>query len=251
MLSFTTQKMKLQSVRNSLNLFKAGALCVLTLRSCWITIYFKHGIFDITTPNENIMKIIFTVILIGITALKPAQAEVSIVAYSTDTSVYPLDNDSTVFNPGVSDSTVQRLLNKYQVWRYKRPFWRDNDTMSLQIIISCHGDIFELADSLWSTGKYYELYVDSIWASSPMYKPNITKVFPNPASEYIELEFTSPPINVSLLDLHGKLVLYDDRLESKVKYLMDASSIESGTYIIRIKHGDGTITTSRVAIVHL
>ncbi|MFT5724945.1 MAG: hypothetical protein ACI9JN_002068 [Bacteroidia bacterium] len=196
------------------------------------------------------MRFFYTVLLIGIIAILNAHAEVYIVTYSTDPTVYPLDNDSTVFNPGVSDSNVQRLLNKYQVWRYKRSFWRDNDTMSLQILISCHGDIFELADSLRLTGKYFSIGVDSIWVSSPTHRPSLMKVFPNPASEYIELEFASPPIIVSLLDLYGKLVLYDDRLESRINYLMDVSSIRSATYIILIKHGDGLVTTSRVAIVH-
>ncbi len=189
----------------------------------------------------NALIRLFCLISLVLSLSQPCKALKAIVAYSTDTTVFPLDNDSTVFTPGVSDLTVQRLLNKYEVTYYKRPFWRNTDSMSHQIIITCKGDIYALADSLKVTGKYYELSIEEITLNA--HRPDLElpklKLYPNPASDQFIVELTYKPQHIKLLDCNGLGIPIRRRFISPLKCSIElADSIPPGVYRLYLSYGN-------------
>lgn len=71
------------------------------------------------------------------------------------------------------------------------------------------------------------------------------KVFPNPASEQLTLEFLSPqPANsvISLIDMTGKVLQQNARkVNQGMQEFIDLKAYTAGTYILRVKSGEKSI----------
>lgn len=81
------------------------------------------------------------------------------------------------------------------------------------------------------------------------------EVFPNPSSGLITVQFPALVAGegkVELIDMDGKVLLQevlDAEMKSSGKMLIDASSIESGTYILRMHH-NGSIRIEKITLVN-
>jgi hypothetical protein len=74
------------------------------------------------------------------------------------------------------------------------------------------------------------------------------KVYPNPASDYLVVEFENrvPSFEYSMFDMTGRLIL-SDCFENRMFGEIDVSGLLPGIYLIRVS--DGTITEKkRIAI---
>ncbi|WP_010521311.1 S1 family serine peptidase [Aquimarina agarivorans] len=94
---------------------------------------------------------------------------------------------------------------------------------------NCDGAVFSNAST--NTGN------KSLLSSN--IEENIFKLYPNPALDYVNIEFThayEPDSLFEVFDINGSVVLSKNKLESGA--VVDISSLEKGAYIFTFKTGD-------------
>jgi hypothetical protein len=69
-------------------------------------------------------------------------------------------------------------------------------------------------------------------------------VYPNPASDYITLDFaaTTAPVSFTMVSVTGQQVLYADTETLEAHSPIDVSSLSKGTYFYRVVHPQGNTT---------
>ncbi|GAB1414905.1 hypothetical protein MASR2M117_03110 [Paludibacter sp.] len=65
-----------------------------------------------------------------------------------------------------------------------------------------------------------------------------TRIYPNPAQDYITIEQSSTIQNVQIYDLSGKIILNKDKVEN-TSTTIDVSTLQSGVYMIKVNDGRG------------
>ncbi len=104
-----------------------------------------------------------------------------------------------------------------------------NGTLRVTIGGNCDGAVFSNAST--NTGNKS--------LSSSNVEKNIFKLYPNPASDYVNIEFTQAYESDSLFtvyDINGSVVLSKNGLESGA--VIDISSLEKGAYIYAFRLGN-------------
>ncbi|MBE0674587.1 MAG: T9SS type A sorting domain-containing protein [Bacteroidales bacterium] len=70
--------------------------------------------------------------------------------------------------------------------------------------------------------------------------PVLVTVYPNPASEYVRIEFDQPvdaEIRLSVIDFRGKVVLTEPIVTGTSLYEVNMQSLSSGIYYLRLQKG--------------
>lgn len=83
-------------------------------------------------------------------------------------------------------------------------------------------------------------------------RDNSFKVFPNPTQDFFFIEIPSSeslPKQITLLDVHGKIISQDAYSQQGNLLRMDAQNVVSGTYIIRIELEDGYSLGKRIILL--
>ncbi|MNE28802.1 hypothetical protein D3C80_1222600 [compost metagenome] len=75
------------------------------------------------------------------------------------------------------------------------------------------------------------------------------KMYPNPASERIEISSTNNLVlsQFSVVDLAGKILLQQP-LENTKQHVIDISSLEIGLYVVKLQDAGGKTFTSKLDI---
>ncbi len=96
-----------------------------------------------------------------------------------------------------------------------------------------------------------ELHLDSINLSGGnlavpefLFEKNV-QVYPNPASNYIEIQSALPLVQFELFSLDGKLIK-SNTLGSTLTYRIDLSDLDKGNYLLRIQNSQGIQTKQLV-----
>jgi len=89
----------------------------------------------------------------------------------------------------------------------------------------------ELLNSIWK--RILDLQCDAVSVSKNQ-RPEI-HIFPNPASDYLNVSYNAPLKGVSISDMTGKIWLERGSEFSSI----DISALPSGMYLLRIDAGDG------------
>lgn len=74
-----------------------------------------------------------------------------------------------------------------------------------------------------------------------------SKVYPNPASNYVNLSFTEP-LNKAVLrvyDVNGSIVIYETGL-SAMHLIVDIADLSAGTYMVEIKQEENTLLIQKL-----
>ena len=82
---------------------------------------------------------------------------------------------------------------------------------------------------------------------------NAFKIFPNPTQDFFFIEIPSNeylPTQITLLDVHGKVITQDDYTQQGNLLRMDAQNIISGTYMIMIELEDGYTLGKRIILLN-
>jgi hypothetical protein len=70
----------------------------------------------------------------------------------------------------------------------------------------------------------------------------VVKVFPNPAADVLWVECGGPLISqISILNLHGKVVLSSENNPGSEKIGMDVSQLMPGLYIVNVRSGKAMV----------
>ncbi len=76
------------------------------------------------------------------------------------------------------------------------------------------------------------------------------KVYPNPATQALVVEYsatdTNPTLDISLWDVHGRLVLDASRLLNGDTRRLDIQHIQVGIYLLRVLCSDGRVGVVRI-----
>jgi len=101
-------------------------------------------------------------------------------------------------------------------------------------IASSAGNIYKVIDSSMSTNDF---------------AVNGFKMYPNPASERIEISSTNNLVlsQFSVVDLAGKILLQQP-LENTKQHVIDISSLETGLYVVKLQDAGGKTFTSKLDI---
>lgn len=70
--------------------------------------------------------------------------------------------------------------------------------------------------------------------------PVLVTVYPNPASEYVRIEFDQPvdaEIRLSVIDFRGKVVLTEPIVSGTSLYEVNMQNLSSGIYYLRLQKG--------------
>ena len=130
--------------------------------------------------------------------------------------------------------TNTHLLAKEHIWEHIQDNNQDN--------------IFYTLDGVWKQTAYEgSLMIRPVFANkskktgidnSPFYDTveNI-KVYPNPASTFLNLEYPEKWNNsvLNLIDIHGRTVFY----ENSIKHQLYLPNLDKGTYFLIIQNKDG------------
>ncbi len=87
----------------------------------------------------------------------------------------------------------------------------------------------------WIAALANDLSVEDIYTSYNL------KVYPNPVSDYLNLESTAEILSVSLFNLTGHMIL-TDQLVNADNYRINMSDLPAGFYLVRVKMAGRTIT---------
>lgn len=84
-------------------------------------------------------------------------------------------------------------------------------------------------------------------------RDNAFKVFPNPTRDFFFVEIPtkeSLPKQITILDMHGKVISTNAYTQQGNLLRMDAQNIVSGTYLIRIELEDGYSLGKRIILLN-
>ena len=82
--------------------------------------------------------------------------------------------------------------------------------------------------------------------------PSQIKIFPNPASETVNLEIEiqdGQKVNVEIFDLNGKLVIAKQLEPQQRLYMLDTHSLLEGVYLLRLILNGEAIESKRLVII--
>ncbi|XMO85926.1 T9SS type A sorting domain-containing protein [Algibacter sp. AS12] len=136
----------------------------------------------------------------------------------------------------------QEWDNTNSIWknasRILRTFDANNNETSL-IYQSWKSDIeswqgFTRIDSFWSASEAFDV---TLTTNKPKDMEYAISVYPNPTSNFITINSTSPVNYVTFFNLQGKRLFL-----SKNQTKIDVSQLESGLYLAKIEYGSNTIT---------
>ncbi len=118
------------------------------------------------------------------------------------------------------------------LWRisvYNNKIYVNGNTMSSNI--ECASTLNGPSDAIWGV-------VENIYTkTSNIVSDNIISVYPNPASEYINIRTTSQPINnVKIFDISGKVVVNLTNLKAENTLTINISNLEKGLYTVVINN---------------
>ena len=121
-----------------------------------------------------------------------------------------------------------------------------------------NGVAFTIGDKGYAgLGKGYSGKRKSLWQYTPLYPVGIEesesvecKIFPNPATEFVSIEFTSTsfePRNISVFDLTGRLLFEHTTLENKIT--IPVSELRSGNYLLNITKDNTPLYSNTISIL--
>jgi len=90
-------------------------------------------------------------------------------------------------------------------------------------------------------------------SSQNIERDNAIKVFPNPSKNYFFIELGHDeqlPTNISLYDIHGKLIKQNNFVHQDKLIRIDVDNIVSGTYLVQIQFEDGYSLAKRVMLLN-
>ncbi|MEZ4779699.1 MAG: T9SS type A sorting domain-containing protein [Flavobacteriaceae bacterium] len=98
------------------------------------------------------------------------------------------------------------------------------------------------ADGTHGEGLYFDK--ESTLLSTISFDENDFFVYPNPAQDILELDFSSetPSKSISLVDATGKQVLEKNSTPTGNHFSLDISLLQSGIYFLTVKSGEGAMT---------
>jgi hypothetical protein len=87
----------------------------------------------------------------------------------------------------------------------------------------------------WVTASANDLSVEDIYTSYNL------KVYPNPVSDYLNIESTNEILSVSLFNLTGSMILPEEQVNA-ANYRINMADLPAGFYLLRVKMARGTVT---------
>ncbi|GIV28072.1 MAG: hypothetical protein KatS3mg027_1886 [Bacteroidia bacterium] len=79
---------------------------------------------------------------------------------------------------------------------------------------------------------------------------SVFAVYPNPASEYIQVEYeTQDNLIFEIVDAYGKVVISDILVKEQTKQSIDVSNLPSGIYYYVIEKGGTKLVRDKIVIV--
>ncbi len=87
----------------------------------------------------------------------------------------------------------------------------------------------------WITASANDLSVEDIYTS---YNLNI---YPNPVSDYLNIESTNEIISVSLFNLTGSMIIPEEQVNA-INYRINMADLPAGFYLLRVRLARGTVT---------
>lgn len=133
-------------------------------------------------------------------------------------------------------TTVKKLDNK--TTGYRDTDIKPNVTYSYRIrAVSATSESPTLAASVT---------ISPILAVEPQNKNDFMRVFPNPVTDKINIQFKQPTSGLlQIVDKQGRN-LFSDQIFSRKEYYINASLLPTGTYIISIKNNSGAVVSKKI-----
>ncbi|WP_282148034.1 T9SS type A sorting domain-containing protein [Algibacter lectus] len=153
--------------------------------------------------------------------------------------VYTLGNQTELI--------IQEWHNLSESWENKsrqlRTFDTDNNETSL-IYQSWDIDTatwkgFVRIDSFWSMAEDFDITLGN---TEPIEKESGISIYPNPATNFININALEEVKSITLYNLHGKQILFDN---NKIRF--DVSHLSAGLYVAKINFGN-SIKTKKILI---
>ena len=139
-----------------------------------------------------------------------------------------IDTDLSEFNHlsyfgGNSDDLIWRISS------YNNKIYINGNTMSSNI--DCDSTLQGTSDAIF--GVIENIYVNV----EDIFEKNIISVYPNPSSEYININTTTQPINsVQIFDISGKIVINLTNINEENILTINTSNLEKGLYAVIINN---------------
>ncbi len=197
------------------------------------TIDFSQGDVNVL---ENVGDVLIPLILSDTSSLN---AEVTVVADNSSTAVvnqeYQLSNGTISYMPytgGVKDLVVKIIdnnvinANKTVVLAITNP-GADNNAGTKKVTINIIDDETTTSVNGLTLDKQIKLY-------------------PNPASTYVDIESTSPVTEVIIADVTGKMLKMDIEQLSANTSRIDVSKMPKGVYLIKVVYGDSALISKLI-----
>lgn len=148
--------------------------------------------------------------------------------YETSTTEYLVNGNWILANPSTTDSS--RVYS----------FWGNN----------AGAPLLELTEDLATntiTDAQYITANTTVTGIGEIADVN-TSIFPNPVIDKLHITTRMSNYNVSLFDMQGRLVISENA--SAENYELNVSSLEAGTYLVRISDGNGKMRQEKICITH-
>jgi hypothetical protein len=85
-------------------------------------------------------------------------------------------------------------------------------------------------------------------------KPELTNIWPNPAKEYLHLDYSfigeEPPKTIYLYNSYGQLVQEQRPVFENKKTTIPIGSLDSGLYFLELKNSSGTIAKKHFLVAN-
>lgn len=151
-----------------------------------------------------------------------------------------------------SDSTNQDSLSKWLIFGTNN--LSKNSIIDMQIdslqtdTISFISKDYSYSDSI-TIFKSYEVYFVDNEILPPVNSKKVKvqefedennfhySIFPNPNQGKVNINVNITPFNIRVMDLHGKILIKSNNINSK-QYILDLVNWDSGAYIIELRAGD-------------
>ncbi|MDB2627483.1 family 16 glycosylhydrolase [Schleiferiaceae bacterium] len=124
--------------------------------------------------------------------------------------------------------------------------WPFDDPQYLLFNIAIQGTIDSNFTSSPMIVDYVRVYQSSQLSTEELKEASV-EIFPNPASNYVEIVQPYEHATVQFTDLLGKVVLTQDALDIRTK--IDVSSLAPGSYIVRITDAQSGTSVQRTVVV--